>query len=136
MVGAAPLAAWSDRIGRRRLLVGGYGAYGIFYLLIGQLRVSGPWLLLLLASYGLFLAATEGVEKALVADLSAAGQRGTAFGWFNLTTGLMVLPASALFGWLYEAFSPQVAFSGGGICALVAALWLSRLALVLDHPPD
>ena len=129
MVGCTPLAAWSDRIGRRRLLVAGYGAYGLFYLLIGQLRGGGPWLLLLLTSYGLFLAATEGVEKALVADLSAAGQRGTAFGWFNLITGLMVLPASAVFGWLYEAFSPQVAFSGGGICALAAALWLSRLPL-------
>ena len=46
--------------------------------------------------------------------------------------GLMVLPASAVFGWLYEAFSPQVAFSGGGICALAAALWLSRLPLAMD----
>ncbi|MEY3751190.1 MAG: hypothetical protein RLZZ186_1609 [Cyanobacteriota bacterium] len=132
MVGCTPLAAWSDRIGRRRLLVAGYGAYGLFYLLIGQLRGGGPWLLLVMASYGLFLAATEGVEKALVADLSAEGQRGTAFGWFNLITGLMVLPASAVFGWLYEAFSPQVAFSGGGICALAAALWLSRLPLAMD----
>lgn len=46
MVGSTPLAAWSDRIGRRRWLVAGYGAYGVFYLLIGQLRGSGPWLLL------------------------------------------------------------------------------------------
>lgn len=132
MVGCTPLAAWSDRIGRRRLLVVGYGAYGLFYLLIGQLRGGGPGLLLLLSSYGLFLAATEGVEKALVADLSAAGQRGTAFGWFNLITGLMVLPASAVFGWLYEAFSPQLAFSAGGCCALAAALWLARLPLTKD----
>lgn len=132
MVGCTPLAAWSDRIGRRRLLVAGYGAYGLFYLLIGQLRSGGPWLLLLLASYGLFLAATEGVEKALVADLSVAGQRGTAFGWFNLITGLTVLPASAAFGWLYEGISPQVAFSAGGVCALAASVWLARLPLQKD----
>ncbi len=68
--------------------------YGLFYWLIGQLQAGGPRLVPLFASYGLFLSATEGVEKALVADLSSAGQRGTAFGWFNLTTGLMVLPAS------------------------------------------
>ncbi|NDG75252.1 MAG: MFS transporter [Synechococcaceae bacterium WB8_1B_136] len=129
MVGSTPLAAWSDRIGRRRLLLAGYGGYGIFYLLIGQLHSSGPWLLPLFASYGLFLSATEGVEKALVADLSTAGSRGTAFGWFNLITGLMVLPASVLFGWLYEQFSPQLAFTGGGCCALAAALWLARLPL-------
>lgn len=133
MVGSAPLAAWSDRIGRRRLLVAGYGGYGLFYLLIGQLQTSGPWLLPLFASYGLFLSATEGVEKALVADLSTAGRRGTAFGWFNLITGLMVLPASALFGWLYEAFNPQIAFNGGGLCALAAALWLALLPRSIDR---
>jgi len=135
MVGSTPLAAWSDRIGRRRLLVAGYGGYGLFYGLIGQLEVGGPWLLLLFASYGLFLSATEGVEKALVADLSTAGQRGTAFGWFHLITGLTVLPASALFGWLYEAFSPQIAFTAGGICALAAAFWLACLPLPPDPEP-
>ena len=78
-------------------------------------------------SYGLVLSATEGVEKALVADLSLPGQRGTAFGWFNLITGLTVLPASMVFGWLYERFSPELAFTAGGICALSAALWLLQL---------
>jgi len=135
MVGSTPLAAWSDRIGRRRLLVAGYGGYGLFYGLIGQLQASGPWLLPLFACYGLFLSATEGVEKALVADLSISGQRGTAFGWFHLITGLTVLPASVLFGWLYEGFSPQIAFTAGGICALAAALWLARLPLALDPGP-
>ena len=48
-------------------------------------------------------------------------------GWFNLITGLTVLPASLLFGWLYERFSPELAFTAGGFCALAAALWLSRL---------
>jgi MFS family permease len=132
MVGSTPLAAWSDRIGRRRLLVAGYGGYGLFYWLIGHLQAGGPWLLPLFVSYGMFLSATEGVEKALVADLSTPGQRGTAFGWFNLITGLMVLPASVLFGWLYQGFSPQIAFSGGGFCALAAALWLARLPLPMN----
>ncbi|KEF41300.1 MAG: MFS transporter [Cyanobium sp. CACIAM 14] len=132
MVGSTPLAAWSDRIGRRRLLVGGYGAYGLFYLLIGELHGGGPWLLPLFASYGLFLSATEGVEKALVADLSEPGRRGTAFGWFHLVTGLTVLPASLLFGWLYEGFSPQLAFRVGAVLALLAALGLAALPLP-DH---
>ncbi len=127
MVGSTPLAAWSDRIGRRRLLVAGYGGYGVLYLLIARLDGSGAWLLLLMLSYGLVLSATEGVEKALVADLSLPGQRGTAFGWFNLITGLTVLPASLGFGWLYERFSPDLAFTAGGLCAIAAALWLSRL---------
>ncbi len=133
MVGSTPLAAWSDRIGRRRVLVVGYGAYGVFYLLIGQLHSAGPWLLPLWASYGLFLSATEGVEKALVADLCEPDRRGTAFGWFNLLTGLMVLPASLLFGWLYQGFGPPVAFNFGAACALLAALWLTQLSLPPAH---
>jgi len=125
MLGSTPLAAWSDRVGRKRLLVGGYALYGLFYLLIGNLQTVGFWVLPLFASYGLFLSATEGVEKALVADLSDPEHRGTAFGWFNLTAGLMVLPASLGFGWLYESFSSQAAFSAGAACALAAAAWLS-----------
>ena len=56
------------------------------------------------------MAATEGVEKALVADLASSDRRGTAFGWFNLTAGLVLLPASVVFGWLYQTASPLAAF--------------------------
>ena len=70
-----------------------------------------PWLVWpLFAFYGLFLAATEGAEKALVADLAPRDRLGTAYGWFNLTAGLMLLPASLLFGWLWQDISPLTAF--------------------------
>ena len=74
--------------------------------------------------YGLFMAATEGVEKALVADMAPATARGTAFGWFNLTAGVFLLPASILFGWLYQAISPLAAFGFSASCSLVAAVLL------------
>jgi MFS family permease len=129
MVGSTPLAAWSDRVGRKRMLVAGYGLYGLFYLLIGHLQSTGLWVVPLFATYGLFLSATEGVEKALVADLADPHHRGTAFGWFHLTTGLMVLPASLGFGWLYESVGSRIAFTAGAVCALGAALALSQQAL-------
>ncbi len=72
------------------------------------------------------MAATEGVEKALVADLAPVERHGAAFGWFNLTTGLFLLPASALFGWLYQTLSLLVAFSFSGVCTLLAAALLGR----------
>jgi MFS family permease len=121
---STPLAALSDRWGRRRLLVAGYVAYALFYLAMGVLARNGALLFALFAFYGLFMAATEGVEKALVADLAPAGRRGTAFGWFNLTAGVMLLPASALFGWVYQSVSPFAAFALSGTCALAAALLL------------
>lgn len=126
MLFSTPLSALSDRFGRVKLLVGGYCAYAAVYVSLGMLEHSGMLLFASFAAYGLFLAATEGVEKALVADLAPHERSGTAFGWFNLTTGAMLLPASVIFGWFYQAVSPTFAFSFSAACALIAAILLSR----------
>lgn len=120
-----PLSALSDRIDRRRLIVVGWTVYAVFYLAFGLLPAQ-PWLLWpMFAGYGLFLAATEGAEKALVADLVPGDQAGTAFGWYNLVTGVLLLPASLLFGWLWSDVTPLAAFAFGSACALCAALLLA-----------
>ncbi len=124
MLCAAPLAALSDRFGRTRLIEYGWILYALFYLLLGFLELSLPMLYLLFVSYGTFLAATEGVEKALVADLAPSTLRGTAYGWFNLATGLALFPASLLFGWFYQAQSPAFAFGFSAACAVLATLLL------------
>lgn len=125
MLFSTHLSGLSDRIGRVRLLVGGYVAYGLFYVGLGTITQGGGMLFALFAFYGLFMAATEGVEKALVADIAPADRRGTAFGWFNLTAGAFLFPASVVFGWIYQAVSPLAAFGFSGGCALLAAalLW-------------
>ena len=121
---STPLSALSDRLDRRTLIVGGWAIYAIFYLLFG-LMPAAPWLLWpMFAGYGLFLAATEGAEKALVADMVPRTQSGTAFGWYNLVVGLFLLPASILFGWLWATLSPLTAFAFGSGCALFAAFLL------------
>jgi MFS family permease len=124
MLFSTPLSALSDRLGRTRLIVGGWAVYGVFYLLLG-LNGQNLWLLWpLFAFYGLFMAATEGAEKALVADLAPKELLGTAYGWFNLTAGVMLLPASMLFGWLWQTISPETAFGFSASCAILAALLL------------
>ena len=133
MLFSTPLSALSDRLGRIRLLVGGYLAYGLFYLGLGLIGHAGALLWGLFAFYGLFMAATEGVEKALVADLAPADRRGAAFGWFNLTAGALLLPASVLFGWLYQSVSPLAAFGFSGGCAVLAATLLWRWVKVPDE---
>jgi len=139
MLCATPLSALSDRVGRIRLLIGGYVAYGVFYIGLGLLADNGILLFALFAFYGLFMAATEGVEKALVADIAPAGRRGTAFGWFNLTAGLFLLPASMLFGWLYQLVSPLAAFGFSGGCALLAACllwgWVGGISMAEQNAP-
>ena len=81
----------------------------------------------LFAFYGLFLAATEGVEKALVADLAPSAILGTAYGWFNLASGIALLPASIIFGWFYENAGATVAFEFSTGCALVSTILLFRV---------
>ncbi len=123
MLFSTPLSALSDRLGRVRLIASGWGVYGIFYLIMG---FDGVPLLLwpLFAFYGLFMAATEGAERAYVADFSPSDRLGTAYGWFNLVTGFMLLPASILFGSLWQQFGYQAAVAFSGCCALLASLLL------------
>jgi MFS family permease len=116
-----PLSALSDRFGRRRLIVTGWIGYAAIYLVLGWggLKPWSVWLLFI--AYGLFIAATEGAEKALVADFVPRSQLGTAFGWYHLTLGITLLPASLLFGSLWESVSAFTAFAFGAGCALLAA---------------
>lgn len=120
---STPLSALSDRLGRVKLIIGGWIVYSVFYLLLG---LNGHPMLMwpLFAFYGLFMAATEGAEKSLVADMVSSEVLGTAYGWFNLTAGIMLLPASIIFGWLWQAENPLTAFGFSSACALLAALLL------------
>ncbi len=126
---STPLSALSDRLGRVRLITGGWAAYGLFYLAAGLSDLSTGWLWPLFAFYGLFLAATEGAEKALVADLAPPERVGAAYGWFHLVSGAALLPASLVFGSLWQAAGARAAFSLSAVCALGAAValpWVTR----------
>lgn len=128
---STPGGALSDRLGRRPLLVAGWLLYAGVYLALG--RATETWhVWALFALYGIYFGLTEGVEKALVADLVPAERRGTAYGWYNLALGVGALPASLLFGLLWESWGPGVAFSVGAALALVAA---AGLLLVTPRPP-
>ena len=123
-----PVSALSDTFGRNRFILIAWIAFAFFYIAMGLPSISVYQIFGLFVIYGLFKAATEGVEKALVADMAPKGLAGTAFGWFNLITGLMLFPASFIFGWVYESIAPLYAFLFSGSCALVAfvlmAFWV------------
>src|SRR3972149_3933365 len=99
----------SDRWSRKHLIMAGWIVYAMCYAAWGI--VEGPaWMVGLFLVYGLYSAATEGAERAFVADFVPPGRRGTAFGWFHLAVGLSALPASVLFGALWTRFGAQAAF--------------------------
>jgi MFS family permease len=118
------LSALSDRVGRRIMIIAGWLIYSAILMLLGFDGWPTVWLWPLFAVYGLFFAATEGAQKALVADMVPRHGMGTAFGWFNLVTGLLLLPASLLFGWLTQSLGSAWAFGFSAICAVSAAILL------------
>jgi MFS family permease len=123
---STPGGALSDRIGRKPLLVAGWLLYAAVYFAFG--RASTSWhAWALFGIYGLFFGLTEGTERALVTDIVPAARRGTAFGWYNLTIGLGALPASIIFGALWDGYSSRVAFDFGAGLALAAAIGITLI---------
>jgi len=115
--------ALSDRIDRRYVIAAGWLLYAAVYLGFA-FASSRLEIWMLFAVYGLFFGLTEGVERALVADLTPPGAQGVAFGFYNLAIGIGALPASLLMGLLWEIGGPPLAFSFGAALALIAAFGL------------
>lgn len=133
----APLSAWSDLVGRRQFIVIGWAAYAVFYLALGCLSPATAWMIWpLFILYGVFIAATEGIEKALVSDLVPASSLGRAFGWFHLTAGLLLLPASLLFGVVWHYLGAQWAFTLAALLSLAGSGLMWFLCLEDAHSED
>lgn len=118
---STPMGIISDRIGRRPVLIFGFLIFAIIYFAFGVVHNRmAIWILFVL--YGLYYAATDGIQKAYVADLVQEGQRGTALGTFNALTGFAALPASVIAGFLWQSFGPTVAFAASGSLAILCAI--------------
>lgn len=129
---AGPLGSLSDRIGRRRLIIGGWIAYGLVYLGLAFSRL-GWQVWVLYGLYGIYYGATDGVARALVADIVPEERRGTAYGLLNAAIGITALPASLIAGLLWQGaggwagFGPSAPFFFGAALALTAGLLFWRL---------
>ncbi len=118
---AMPLGTLSDRIGRKNTLVLGFITYAAVYL--GFALTKSPELLWVLwALYGVYYGFTEGVGRAFVADLVSEDKRGTAYGVYHMTTGLLLFPASFIAGVLWDRISPRAPFFLGSAMALLSAI--------------
>ena len=130
---SAPAGRLSDRLGRGRFL-----AVALIVLVVADavlaLAPSRAGVLVGAALWGLHMGLSQGLLSALVADAAPADLRGTAFGVFNLTTGLAMLAASALAGLLWTLSGPAATFLAGGGFALAALAGVLLLNTAFRRP--
>lgn len=124
---ATPAGSLSDRIGRRKLIIGGWLLYAAVYL--GFALANNAWQVwLLYIVYGLYFGMAFGTANAMVADLVPENLRGTAYGTYHAVIGLLAFPSSLIAGILWQGvgnwggFGPSAPFFFGGALALLAAL--------------
>ncbi len=126
---AVPLGVLADKIGKEKLLIGGYLVYAIVYYGFGVSTSIGA-LFALFALYGLYSAATDGVQKAFVSDLVDKNKKGTGLGIYNGLLGITLLPASLIAGILYDKVNSSVPFFFGaamsGIATVMMVFFLIR----------
>jgi MFS family permease len=114
---------WSDKFGRKTLIFTGWIIYALVYAAFAFIDSAWQaWVLFII--YGAYFGLTEGVEKALVADLVEPEKRGTAYGFYNLAFGITVFPASLLFGLLWSQFGVMTAFLFSAAISVGAAILL------------
>lgn len=131
-LGAAPSGALSDRAPARTLLLWGLGALvaADVTLAFGEGLASA---FAGIALWGAHMALTQGLLAKLVADHAPDDLRGSAFGFFNLATGVTLLIASVIAGLLWETMGPQATFIAGATFAVAAAM-LTLLARIKRTP--
>ena len=121
---ALPLGRLSDRIGRKSVLVSGYLVFAVVYAAFawadGMAMVAAAFVL-----YGVFTAATAGVERAFIAEIAPPAMKGTVLGLESTLVGVALLPASVIAGVLWDTFGPVAPFAFGASLSFIAALVLA-----------
>ena len=121
VVMAVPLGILSDRLGKEKVLIGGFLIYTIVYFGFGIASGIGT-IVALFALYGLYSAATDGIQKAFIADMVDENKKGTAMGIYNALLGITLLPASLVAGLLYDKVDSHLPFYFGAVMAFLAAV--------------
>jgi MFS family permease len=122
---AYPFGKLSDRMSHRTLL-----AWGLLVLIASDLvlAMNGHWAIVLagVALWGVHMGMTQGLLAAMVADTAPADLRGTAFGFFNLVSGIAILVASAVAGLLWDQWGAPSTFYAGAVFSALALLGLLK----------
>ncbi len=116
-----PVGSLADRIGKEKILITGFLIYAVVYFGFGFSEGKGA-LVALFALYGLYSAATDGIQKAFISDSIDSNKKGTGLGIYNGLLGITLLPASLIAGVLYDKVNSSIPFYFGAVTALISAI--------------
>ena len=129
---AVQIGKLSDKIGRVKLIILGFLIYSFVYLMFGAFNNVTVFILMFVL-YGVYSALTDTCQKALVSDLVNKEMKGTGFGLYHAVLGIMLLPASAIGGYLYDNVSPSATFYFGSSLSLIAAIMMILFMVKLKN---
>ncbi len=116
-----PVGSLADRVGKEKILITGFLIYAVVYYGFG-ITTSTRAIIALFALYGLYSAATDGIQKAFISDMIDKNKKGTGLGIYNAMLGITLLPASMIAGSLYDKVNSSVPFYFGAATAAVSAI--------------
>ncbi|HRY62530.1 MAG TPA: MFS transporter [Candidatus Paceibacterota bacterium] len=130
---SVPAGSLSDKIGHRNTYMIGMLIFSVAYVLFAKVTSSfAIWFVF--AFYGIYAAFTDGVGRAIVADLVQEDRlRATAYGIYNALTGLALLPGSLIFGYIWDKFGPEMAFYYGALLGVLSFIIFAFLRYDDSH---
>ena len=121
-----PAGMVADRLGRRRIVIVGFGMFGCVYA--GAALSNAPWHMAgLFVLYGCYMGLTDGVQRAYLATLIPDHRKATGFGLYHMVVGLAILPASAVAGLLWDHVGPAAPFWFGAAMSASAMMLFAAL---------
>lgn len=120
-----PAGMVADRVGRRRIVMAGFGLFACVYA--GVALATAPWHMAgLFVLYGFYMGLTDGVQRAYLATLIPDHRKATGFGLYHMIVGLAILPASVVAGALWDRIGPAAPFWFGAAMSASAMLLFMR----------
>jgi MFS family permease len=116
-----PVGSLADKVGKEKILIVGFLIYAVVYYGFGITTSTGA-IIALFALYGLYSAATDGIQKAFISDMIHKNKKGTGLGIYNALLGITLLPASLIAGSLYDKVNSSVPFYFGAVTAGISAI--------------
>lgn len=135
VLASIPVGSLADRVGKERILIIGFLIYAVVYYGFG-VTDSSDAIVALFALYGLYSAATDGIQKAFISDIIDKNKKGTGLGIYNALLGITLLPASLIAGLLYDRVNSSVPFYFGAAMAAISAMLMLLFSLRFRKNPS